>query len=60
MKSFCLIHKSIRKQRKFTELEYHKHRPRKVPISEHDNDCVIYADMPSFCRPSHIINYGVL
>ena len=30
-----LIHKSIRKQRKFTELEYLKHRSSKLPFSEH-------------------------
>ena len=35
MKSSGLIHKPIRKQRKFTELEYHKHRLRKVPFFEH-------------------------
>ena len=35
MKSLCLIQKSIRKQRKCTEHEYHKHRPRKVLFSEH-------------------------
>ena len=35
MTSLCLIYKSIRKQRKFTEHEYHKHRPRKVLFSEH-------------------------
>ena len=35
MKSLCLTQKSISKQRKFTEHEYHKHRPRKVLFSEH-------------------------
>ena len=35
MKSLCLVYKSIRKQRKFTEHKYHKHRPRKVSFSEH-------------------------
>ena len=35
IKSLCLIHKSIRKQSKFTEHEYHKHRPRNVLFSEH-------------------------
>ena len=35
MKSLCLIHKSIIKQTKFTEHEYHKYRPRKVLFSEH-------------------------
>ena len=35
MKSLCLIHRSIGKQRKLTEHEYHKHRPRKVLFSEH-------------------------
>ena len=35
MKFFCLIQKSIRKERKLTEHEYHKYRPRKVPFSEH-------------------------
>ena len=34
MKPLCLIHKSIRKQSKFTEHEYHKHRPRKALFSE--------------------------
>ena len=34
MKSLCLTHKSIRKQSKFTEHEYHKHRPRKALFSE--------------------------
>ena len=35
MKSLCLIHKSISKERKFTEHDYHAHRPRKVLFSEH-------------------------
>ena len=34
MKSLSLIHKSIGKQQKLTEHEYHKHRPRKVSFSE--------------------------
>ena len=34
MKSLCLIAKLIRKQTKFTEHEYHKHRPIKVPFSK--------------------------
>ena len=36
MKSLYFIHKSIRKEQKFTEDEYHdhKHRPRKAPFSE--------------------------
>ena len=53
MKSLCLIQKSIRKQGKLTEHEYHKHRPRKVLFSEHVHFVQIY--MPGFCRPSHII-----
>ena len=35
MKFLCLIQKSISKERKFTEYDYHEHRPRKVLLSEH-------------------------
>ena len=35
MTSLCLTYKSIRKQRQFTQHEYHKHRPRKVLFSEY-------------------------
>ena len=35
IKSLWLIDTSIRKQTRFTEHNYHKHRPRKVPFSEH-------------------------
>ena len=34
MKSLRLIDTSISQHRKFTEDNYHKHRPRKVPFSE--------------------------
>ena len=51
MKSLCLIKKSIRKLRQFTEYEYHKYRLRKVPFL---NMCYLCRYMASFHRPSHV------
>ena len=42
---------TIRKQRKFTEHEYHKHRPKSTIF----RTCVFCTDMPGFHRPSHVL-----
>ena len=59
-KALCLVHKSIRKQRKFTEHEYHKHRPRKVSFSEHVyfvQICPVFAGPVTFTVLS-ILNFS--
>ena len=60
MTSLCLIHKSIRKQRKLTEHEYHKHRPRKVLFSEHVyfvQICPVFAGPVTNCLRFHASSY---
>ena len=57
MKSLCLVYKSISKERKFTEHDYHEYRPRKVLCSEHVHFVRI---CPVFAGPVTYVDYLVL
>ena len=70
MKSLCLIHRSIGNQRKLTEHEYDKHRPRTVLFSEHVyfvQICPVFAGPVTYIETSlmgaicmHFINHKLL
>ena len=61
MTSLCLIHKSITKERKFTEHDYHEYRPRIVLFPEYVyfvQICPVFAG-PVWLRTIRNTKYGI-